>query len=155
MSKNLFCLIKTCAQISNSLYQSVKLSTLYSALNLQCQWKMASIKRILRSYPWKNYKNFNWNGSFKCPKKYFAWLKLRLWSRNKFFGWSNWRLSWPWCHHHWRRMFLHTWHLYHKLSITLNCLGQHSVTCTKNFLTCSCPAPSSAQTKLSYVEHSL
>jgi len=36
MSKNLFCLIKTCAQISNSLFQSVNLYTLYSALNLQC-----------------------------------------------------------------------------------------------------------------------
>jgi len=36
MSKNLVCLIQTCAQISNSLFQSVKLSTLYSALNLQC-----------------------------------------------------------------------------------------------------------------------
>jgi len=35
-SKNLFCLIKTCALISNSLFYSVKLSTLYSALNLQC-----------------------------------------------------------------------------------------------------------------------
>jgi len=36
MSKNIFCLIKTCALISNSLFHSVKLSTLYSALNLQC-----------------------------------------------------------------------------------------------------------------------
>ena len=36
---------------------------------------MASIKRILRSYPWKNYKNFNWNRLFKCPKIYFAWWK--------------------------------------------------------------------------------
>jgi len=36
MSKNIFCLIKTCALISNSLFQSVKFSTLYSALNLQC-----------------------------------------------------------------------------------------------------------------------
>jgi len=33
MSKNIFCLIKTCAQISNSLFYSVKLSTLYLALN--------------------------------------------------------------------------------------------------------------------------
>jgi len=36
ISKNLFCLIKICAQISNSLFHSVKLSALYSALNLQC-----------------------------------------------------------------------------------------------------------------------
>jgi len=36
MSKNIFCLIKTCALISNSLFHSVKLSNLYSALNLQC-----------------------------------------------------------------------------------------------------------------------
>jgi len=36
MSKNIFCLIQTCALISNSLFQSVKVSTLYSALNLQC-----------------------------------------------------------------------------------------------------------------------
>ena len=42
---------------------------------------MASIKRILRSYPWKNYKNFNWNELFVCPKVHFAWLKLALWSR--------------------------------------------------------------------------
>jgi len=51
MSKNIFCLIKTCALISNRLFQSVKLSTLYSELNLQCWWKRRSIKRILRSYP--------------------------------------------------------------------------------------------------------
>jgi len=81
MSKNLFCLIKTCAQISNSLFQRVKLSTLYSALNLQCWWKMASIKRILRSYPLKNRKKFNGNRSFICPTLHFAWLKLTLWSR--------------------------------------------------------------------------
>jgi len=36
ISKNIFCMIKTCALISNSLFQSVKLSTLYSALSLQC-----------------------------------------------------------------------------------------------------------------------
>ena len=35
MSKNIYCLIKTCAVISNSLLYSVKLSTLYSALNPQ------------------------------------------------------------------------------------------------------------------------
>jgi len=39
------------------------------------------MRQILRSYPWKNYKNFNWNRSFICPKKYFPWLKLALWSR--------------------------------------------------------------------------
>ena len=38
-------------------------------------------KRILRSYPWKNYKNFNWNRSLIRHQKYFAWLKLALWSR--------------------------------------------------------------------------
>jgi len=81
MSKNLFCLIKTCALISNSLFHSVKLSTLYSALNFQYYWKMASIKWILRSYPWKNYKNFNWNRSFIWPTLHFAWLKLALSSR--------------------------------------------------------------------------
>jgi len=42
---------------------------------------MASIKRILRSYPWKNYKNFNWNRSFIWPTLHFAWFKLALWSR--------------------------------------------------------------------------
>jgi len=36
MSNITFCFIKTCALISNSLFQSVKLSTLYSALNFQC-----------------------------------------------------------------------------------------------------------------------
>jgi len=81
MSKNLFCLIKTCALISNSLFHSVKLSTLYSALNFQYYWKMASIKWILRSYPWKNYKNFNWNRSFIWPTLHFAWSKLALSSR--------------------------------------------------------------------------
>jgi len=81
MSKNIFCLIETYAQISNSLFHSVKLSTLYSALNLQCLWKMTSIKRILQSYPWKNSKKFNGNRSFTCPTLHFAWLKLAFWSR--------------------------------------------------------------------------
>jgi len=81
MSKNIFCLIKACVLISNRLFQSVKLSNLYSALNLQCWWKRPSIKRILRSYPWKNYKNFNWNRSFIWPKLHFAWLTLALLSR--------------------------------------------------------------------------
>jgi len=42
---------------------------------------MASIKRILRSYPWKNRKHFNGNRSFICPTSHFAWSKLALWSR--------------------------------------------------------------------------
>ena len=81
MSKNIFSVIKTCALISNSLFQSVKLSTLYSALNLQCWWKRVSIKQILRTYPWQNYKNFNWNRSFIWPTLHFAWLTLAFWSR--------------------------------------------------------------------------
>jgi len=81
VSKNIFCLIKCCVLISNSLFQSVKLSTLYLAQNLQCQQEMASIKRILHSYPWKNYKNFNWNRLFTFPTLHFAWLKFALWFR--------------------------------------------------------------------------
>ena len=42
---------------------------------------MASIKQILPLYPWKNYKNFNWNRSFIWPTLHFAWFKLALWSR--------------------------------------------------------------------------
>jgi len=42
---------------------------------------MASIKQILRSYPWKNYKNFNWNRSFIWPTLHFAWFEVALWSR--------------------------------------------------------------------------
>jgi len=38
---------------------------------------MASIKRILRTYPWKNCTNFNGNGSFIWPTLHFAWFKLR------------------------------------------------------------------------------
>jgi len=36
MSKNVFCLIKTCALILNTLFHSIKLSTLHSALKPQC-----------------------------------------------------------------------------------------------------------------------
>jgi len=42
---------------------------------------MASVKRILRSYPWKNCKNFNWNRLFIWPTLHFDWFKLALWSR--------------------------------------------------------------------------
>jgi len=42
---------------------------------------MASIKQLLCSYPWKNYKNFNWNGLFICPTIHFSWLQLALSSR--------------------------------------------------------------------------
>ena len=55
--------------------------TFSPVVNAQCQSNMTSMRQILRSYPWKNYKNLNWNRSFICPKKYFAWLKLALWSR--------------------------------------------------------------------------
>jgi len=50
---------------------------------------MASIKGILCSYPWKNYKNLNWNRLFKCPKIQFAWLKLALWSQIAYFTTMN------------------------------------------------------------------
>jgi len=81
MPKNTFCLIKTCALISNSSFCSDELVTFSPAVNAQCQSNIVSIKQILRSYPWKNYKNFNWNGLFIWPKIHFAWLKLALWSR--------------------------------------------------------------------------
>ena len=89
MPKNTFCLIKTCALISNSLFYSDELVTFSPVVNAQCQSNMASIKRILRSYPWKNYKNFNWSGLFICPKLHFAWLKLALWSRIAYFTAMN------------------------------------------------------------------
>jgi len=53
-----FCLIKTCALIK----------------------KESRIKRIFRSYLWKNYQYFNWNRSFIWPTLHFAWLKLKPWS---------------------------------------------------------------------------
>ena len=81
MSKKIFCLLKTCAVISNSLFYIVELVTFSPAVNAQCQSNMASMKQILRSYQWKNYKNFDWNGLFTCLKIYFAWWKLALWSR--------------------------------------------------------------------------
>jgi len=46
---------------------------------------MASINRSLRLCPWDKYSHFNWNESFICPKIYFAWLKLTLWSRKACF----------------------------------------------------------------------
>jgi len=73
MPKNIFCLIKTCGLISNSLFFSVELGTFLPAVNAQCQSNMTSINRSLRSYPWKHYSDFDWNGSFKCPKTDFAW----------------------------------------------------------------------------------
>jgi len=39
---------------------------------------MASIKQILHSCPWKNEQYHNSDGPFTCPKIYFAWLKLAL-----------------------------------------------------------------------------
>jgi len=71
MPKNKFCLIKTCALISNSLFYSVELGTFLPAVNAQGQSNMASFNRSLRSYPWKNFSHLYWNGSFKCPKMYF------------------------------------------------------------------------------------
>jgi len=44
MSKNIFCLIETCALISNRLFYSVELVTFSLAVNPQCQSSMASIK---------------------------------------------------------------------------------------------------------------
>ena len=89
MPKNTFCLIKTCALISNSLFCSDALVTFSPVVNAQCQSNIVSIKQILRSYPWKNHKNFNWNGLFICPTIHFAWLKLALWSRIAYFAAMN------------------------------------------------------------------
>jgi len=47
MSKNIFCLIKTCAMISNSLFYSDDLLTFSLAVNAQCQSNMAAIKQII------------------------------------------------------------------------------------------------------------
>ena len=58
-AQKIFCLIKTCALILNSLFCRVELVTFSPAVSAQCQSNMASMKQILRSYPWKNYKNFN------------------------------------------------------------------------------------------------
>ena len=55
MSKKIFCLIKTCALISNSLFSSVELGTFLPAVNAQIQSNIVSMKQILRSYPWKHY----------------------------------------------------------------------------------------------------
>jgi len=55
MFRNIFCLIKTCALISNSLFYSVELVTFSLEVNAQCQSNMASIKQMLRSCPWKFY----------------------------------------------------------------------------------------------------
>jgi len=41
--------------ISNSLFNSVELGTFFPAVKAQCQSNMASINRLLPSYPWKNY----------------------------------------------------------------------------------------------------
>jgi len=46
--------------------------TFSPAVNAQCQSNMASMRRILRSCPWKNRIHFNWKGSFTCQKIYFA-----------------------------------------------------------------------------------
>ena len=77
-AKKMFCLIKTCALISNSLFYSDELLTFSAAVNAQCRSNTVSIKQILRSHPWKNYRYFNSDGSFTCPKIYFAWLELAL-----------------------------------------------------------------------------
>jgi len=66
--------------------------TFSPVVSAQCQSNMGSMKQILRSYPWKNYKNCNWNGLFTCLKIYFAWLKLALWSRRLLIQrWTFWR----------------------------------------------------------------
>jgi len=46
MSKNIFCLIKTCALISNSLFYSDGLLTFSLAVNSQCHSNIVSIKQI-------------------------------------------------------------------------------------------------------------
>jgi len=53
MPKKIFCLIKPCAPISNSLFNSDELVTFSPTVNAQCQSNMASIKQILRSCLWK------------------------------------------------------------------------------------------------------
>jgi len=40
--------------------------TFSPVVSAKCQLNMASVKQLLRSCPWKNYKNFNWNGLFTC-----------------------------------------------------------------------------------------
>jgi len=45
MSKNIFCLIKICALISNSLFYRDDLLTFSLAVNTQCQSNMASMKK--------------------------------------------------------------------------------------------------------------
>jgi len=44
-------MIKTCAQISNSLFYSDELLTFSAAVNSQCQSNIVSIKQILCSCP--------------------------------------------------------------------------------------------------------
>ena len=80
MPQKIFCLIKTCALIPNSLFYSVEHVTFSPAVNVQCQPNMPSIKQSLRSCPWKEQIYFNWNGLFTCQKKYIAWFKPALWS---------------------------------------------------------------------------
>ena len=92
MPKKIFCLNKTCALISNSLFYSDELLTFSTAVNAQCQSNMASMKHVLHSCPWKHQIYCNWNGLFTCPKKYFAWLKLALRSRIAYFTAMN---FWP------------------------------------------------------------
>jgi len=49
MPKKIFCLIKTCAPISTSLFYSDELVTFLAAVNVQCQSNIVSIKKIWRS----------------------------------------------------------------------------------------------------------
>jgi len=66
--------------------------TFFLPVNTRCWSNVASINWTLHSYPWKKYSYFNWNGLFVCPKIYFAWLKLALWSWIAYFTALN---FWP------------------------------------------------------------
>ena len=41
---------------------------------------------LLRSYPWKNYSHFNWNGLLKCPKKFYLIKTCALISNSLFYS---------------------------------------------------------------------
>ena len=71
MPKNTFCLIKTCALISNSLICSDELVTFSPVVNTQCQSNMASMRQILRSCPWK-IKYILTEMGYLYAQKYFA-----------------------------------------------------------------------------------
>jgi len=86
MLQKTFCLIKTCAPISNSLFNSDELVTFSPTVNAQCQSNMASMRQTLLSCPWKHLNEFQLKWVIYMPKKIFCLIKTCALISNSLFN---------------------------------------------------------------------